>query len=53
MKKIPPPNLAVFIIFFGLAMIEVLAERDWIEAGFFAAVGIVSLRADFPGRKKE
>lgn len=47
MKKVPFSNLAVFLLFFGLAMIEAVAERDWIEAGFFAAIGFLCLRADF------
>ncbi len=50
MRKPPFVNLAVFILFFGLALFEIVAERDWIEAAFFAAIGILCLRTDF--RKK-
>ena len=37
------PNLAVFIIFFGIALIEALQKQNWLEA----ALGVLSLWADF------
>ncbi|MEK9151785.1 MAG: hypothetical protein AAB692_00265 [Patescibacteria group bacterium] len=40
-------NLAVFIIFFGIALIEALQKRNWLEAALFLTLGIMSLRADF------
>ena len=43
-------NIAVFIIFFGLALIEAIKHHDWLEAILFLALGVVSLWADF--RKK-
>jgi hypothetical protein len=39
-------NFAVFIIFFGIALIEALQKNNWIEAILFAALGVLSLRAD-------
>jgi hypothetical protein len=39
-------NLAVFIIFFGIALIEALQKHNWLEALLFLALGILSLRAD-------
>ncbi len=46
--KLPPfSNLAVFIIFFGIALIEALQKQNWLEAALFLALGIVSLWADF------
>lgn len=50
MKQVPFTNLAVFILFFGIALIEALQKQNWLEAGLFAALGVVSLWADF--RKK-
>lgn len=47
MNKPTLVNFTVFVIFFGLALTEAIKERDWIEAGFFAVLGIMSLRADF------
>jgi hypothetical protein len=43
-------NVVVFILFFGLALVEALKNQNWLEAGLFAALGIVSLWADI--RKK-
>jgi len=46
--KIPAfANLAVFIIFFGIAFIEAVQNGDWIQAGLFLALGFLSLWADF------
>lgn len=47
MKTPPFSNLAVFIIFFGIALIEALQKGNWLEAALFLALGIVSIRADF------
>ncbi len=40
-------NLAVFIIFFGIAGIEAIEKQNWLEAALFLALGILSLWADF------
>jgi hypothetical protein len=45
--KIQFLNLAVFIIFFGIALIEAIQKQNWLEAGLFLALGIISLWADF------
>lgn len=47
MKNIPFSNLTVFIIFFGIALVEALQQGSWIQAALFLALGILSLRADF------
>lgn len=39
-------NFAVFIIFFGIALIEALQKQNWLEAVLFVALGILFLRAD-------
>jgi len=44
------PNITVFIIFFGIALIEALQKGNWLGAVLFLALGILSLWADF--RKK-
>ena len=46
MKDTSFTNFAVFIIFFGIALIEALQKQNWLEAGLFFALGIISLRAD-------
>lgn len=47
MKKIPLTNIAVFIIFFGIALIEALQKQSWLEATLFFVLGALSLWADF------
>ena len=39
-------NIAVFVLFFGLALVEAVKNQNWLEAVLFAALGIVSLWAD-------
>ena len=40
-------NIVVFILFFGIALIEAMQKHNWLEAALFAALGILSLWADF------
>ena len=40
-------NFAVFIIFFGIALIEALQKQNWLEAALFLALGVLSFWADF------
>jgi hypothetical protein len=47
MNKLKFSNLAVFVLFFGLALVEAIQNRGWIEAVLFMALGIMSLWADF------
>lgn len=47
MKMPPFSNLAVFVLFFGIALLEALQKGNWLEAALFAALGILSLWADF------
>ena len=39
-------NVAVFIIFFGIALIEAFQNQNWLEAALFLALGVLSLWAD-------
>ena len=47
MKKSNFPNLAVFIIFFGIALIEAFQKHNWLEAILFLALGVIAIFADF------
>ena len=40
-------NGAVFVLFFGIALVEAIQKGNWLEAALFAALGVLSLRADF------
>ena len=51
MKNMAFTNLAVFIIFFGIALIEALQKQNWLEAALFLALGVLSLWADFKKAK--
>ena len=39
-------NFAIFIIFFGLALIEAVQKHNWAGALLFAILGVIFLRAD-------
>ncbi len=47
MKKLKLTSFAVFIVFFGIALIEAFQKQNWLEALLFFALGIFSLWADF------
>jgi hypothetical protein len=47
MKNITLTNITVFIIFFGIALIEALQKQSWLEATLFFMLGALSLWADF------
>ena len=47
MKTPPFANVAVFVIFFGIALIEAVQKGNWLEAELFLALGALSLHADF------
>lgn len=47
MKNIAFTNLAVFALFFGIALIEAIQKSNWLEAALFLALGVLSLWADF------
>jgi hypothetical protein len=50
MKNTSYGSITVFILFFGIALIEAFQQGNWLEAAFFLALGILSLAADL--RKK-
>ena len=50
MKNIKFTNLAVFVIFFGIALIEAFQKQNWLEAALFLALGLISLWVDTKGR---
>ena len=39
-------NLAVFLLFFGIALLDALQSKDWLRSAFWLAIGLVFLRAD-------
>lgn len=53
MKNIKFTNLAVFIIFFEIALIEAFQKQNWLEATLFLALGVISLWADIRNQSIE
>ncbi len=39
-------NFTVFLLFFGVAMLEAFQTLNWIKAGFWLTIGFVFLIAD-------
>lgn len=39
-------SFAVFVIFFGAALLDAAQTQSWLRIGVFAALGILSLWAD-------
>jgi hypothetical protein len=47
MKKIKfGTNFTVFLLFFGVAVLEAFQTQNWLKAVFWLAIGIVFLAAD-------
>jgi len=47
MKKIRlSTNFAVFVLFFGAAMVEAIQSGNYVKAAFWVAIGLVFLLAD-------
>ncbi len=44
-------NVTVFVLFFGVALIEAFQTRNWLKAVFWLAIGVVFLLADNPKRR--
>lgn len=39
-------NFAVFVLFFGVALLEAFQTKNWLKAAFWLAIGLVFLVAD-------
>lgn len=39
-------NLTVFVLFFGIALIEAFQKGEWLKALLFSALGVMFLFAD-------
>jgi hypothetical protein len=45
-------NITVFVLFFGIALIEALRNNNWLEAALFLALGAMSLWVDVKKRRR-
>jgi hypothetical protein len=39
-------GLTVFVLFFGIALIEAVQKHNWLEAGLFVSLGLMFFWAD-------
>jgi hypothetical protein len=39
-------NFTIFVLFFGLSMLEAFESRNWLRAAFWVAIAIAFLYAD-------
>ncbi|MDO8467908.1 MAG: hypothetical protein Q7S56_03105 [Nanoarchaeota archaeon] len=39
-------NFVIFILFFGVAALDVFKDKNWLGAAFWLAIGLVFLWAD-------
>jgi hypothetical protein len=46
MKNLSFTNTAVFILFFGVAVIEAIQTKNWLKVAFWLAIGLVFLLGD-------
>lgn len=52
MRKIAIGNgFIMFVLFFGIAMVETFRDRDWLMAVFWLLVGCAFMVADNMGKK--
>jgi len=45
------PNIVVFILFFGIALVEAFQSQNWLLAALFALLGAIFLLADNSKKK--
>ena len=46
-------NFAVFVLFFGIAVIEAVQTKNWLKVGFWVAIALVFLFADNFSKNKK
>jgi len=46
MRSFRGTNITIFLLFFGLSLLEALETRNWVRAAAWLTVGLVFLGAD-------
>ena len=46
-------NFAVFVLFFGVAVIEAIQTKNWLKVGFWIAISLVFFLADNFSKNKK
>jgi hypothetical protein len=39
-------NVTVFLLFFGISLLDAVRSHDWLSSALWLAIGLVFLRAD-------
>jgi hypothetical protein len=53
MKKVSFTNTAVFILFFGMGVVEAIQTKNWLKVIFWFAIGFIFLFADLKKNKDD
>lgn len=54
MKQIKPgPGFTIFLLFFGLALLDAIQVQDWLKVGLWLLLGLAFLLADSWGKQKK
>jgi len=53
MRKISFTNTTIFILFFGMGIVEAIQTKNWIKVIFWFAIGFVFLFADIRKNKED
>ena len=54
MKEIKPgPGFTIFVLFFGLALLDAIQIRNWLQVGFWLLIGLIFLLAESRGKQKK
>jgi len=51
-QKLTGTNVTVFLLFFGLSLLEAFGSRNWVTAALWLAVGVLFLREDLRWRSR-
>jgi hypothetical protein len=46
MRNLRGTNITIFLLFFGLTLLEAIQTRDWLRAIFWLLIGLAFLSAD-------
>ncbi len=46
MQTLRGTNVTIFLLFFGVSLLEAFQTRDWLRAAFWLGIGLAFLGAD-------
>ena len=45
-SMVPGTNTAVFLVFFGIALLDAISSRNFVRSAFWVGIGLLFLAAD-------